>query len=139
MQEEIRVFLVSQLFFMQVLLRLKPSISADVHPFLNTGFDSKFGISEDDLRNVLSVLAQNSRIIIVGIHVHIGSTVHDVSVYADIHQYVKKVIARDHDSFKHVKIINIGGGLAIDYSHQNKAPSPKCLKARLSILLPPIY
>ena len=118
-----------------MLLRLKPSISADVHPFLNTGFDSKFGISEDDSRHVLTVLAQNKRIIIVGIHVHIGSTVHDVSVYRDIHQYAKKIIARDHESFKHVKIINIGGGLAIDYLHQNSAPSPSCLKARLNILL----
>ena len=113
-------------------MRLKPSISADVHPFLNTGFDSKFGISEDDLRHVLTILAQNKCTIIVGIHVHIGSTVNDVSVYTDIHQYVKKMIARDHDSFKHVKIINIGGGLAIDYSHQNKAPSPSCLKVGLN-------
>ena len=109
-------------------MRLKPSISADVHPFLNTGFDSKFGISEDSLKDVLSVIAQSSHVIIVGIHVHIGSTVHDVSVYSDILQYAKKVIARDLDAFKHVKIINIGGGLAIDYSHQDKAPTPKCLK-----------
>ena len=59
-------------------MRLKPSISADVHPFLNTGFDSKFGISENDLRKVLDLLEQsNSRVIIVGIHIHIGSTVKD--------------------------------------------------------------
>ena len=116
----------------QVLLRLKPSISANVHPFLNTGFKSKFGIPEADLSEVLNMLKDNNKIVIVGLHIHIGSTIEDVSVYTDIHQYAKKIIARNHDLLKHVKIINIGGGLAIDYSHQGKSPTPADLAKAVS-------
>ena len=46
-------------------------------------------------------------------------------MYTDIYQYAMRIIARNQDSLKHVKIINIGGGLATDYTHQGQAPSPQ--------------
>ena len=113
---------------LQVLLRLQPSISADVHPYLNTGSSSKFGIAEEDLEAVLEVLRSNSRIVIMGLHVHIGSMVQDVSVYTDIHQYARRTIARHRASLPQVRMINIGGGLAVDYTHQGHAPSVQHLQ-----------
>ena len=122
-------------FNLQVLLRLNPSFSAKVHPFLSTGKSSKFGIPEPDLEDVLAILKGHNKVIVVGVHVHIGSTVSDVSVFTSVHQYCKKIIARNYDSFKHVKIINIGGGLAVDYSHteagRSLTPSPSQLAAAI--------
>ena len=113
---------------LQVLLRLQPSISADVHPYLNTGSSSKFGIAEEDLEDVLEVLRSNTKIVIMGLHVHIGSMVQDVSVYTDIHQYARRTIARHRSSLPQVRMINIGGGLAVDYTHQGHAPSVQHLQ-----------
>ena len=116
------------LSLLQVLLRLQPSISADVHPYLNTGSSSKFGIAEEDLEDVLEVLRSNNKIVIMGLHVHIGSMVQDVSVYTDIHQYARRTIARHRASLPQVRMINIGGGLAVDYTHQGHAPSVQHLQ-----------
>ena len=33
-----------------------------------------------------------------------------------------QVLARNHEQFMHVKIINLGGGLGIDYTHKGLAP-----------------
>ena len=35
---------------------------------------------------------------------------------------VSQVLARNHEHFMHVKIINLGGGLGIDYTHKGLAP-----------------
>ena len=117
------------------MLRLNPSFSAKVHPFLNTGKSSKFGIPESDLGDVLGILKGNSKVIIIGVHIHIGSTISDVSVYTAVHEYCKKIIARNYDSFKHVKIINLGGGLTVDYTHSPEGeaatPSPADLAAAI--------
>ena len=104
--------------------RLNPAFSANVHPFLNTGKSSKFGITESDLPDVLQILKGNRKVIIIGVHIHVGSTISDVSVFTAVHEYCKKVIARNYEDFQHVKIINIGGGLAVDYRQEGQTPAP---------------
>ena len=97
--------------------------------------------------------ALGPRVVIVGVHVHLGSTIKDVSIFSDLHRHVKQVtntlqcyispilgqgkmtipslkialiisqvLARNHEQFMHVKIINLGGGLGIDYTHKGLAP-----------------
>ena len=80
------------------------------------------------MEDVLEVLRSNSRIVIMGLHVHIGSMVQDVSVYTDIHQYARRTIARHRASLPQVRMINIGGGLGVDYTHQGHAPSVQHLQ-----------
>ena len=100
----------------------------EVHPYLATGTaTSKFGIGESDLEEVLKVLKNNCKIIIIGIHIHLGSTITDISIFTHLHEYAKKILARNHEHFMHVKIINVGGGLAVDYTHQSKIPRAKDL------------
>ena len=114
--------------YSKVLPRLNPAFSANVHPFLNTGKSSKFGIPESDLLEVLQTLKGNRKVVITGVHIHVGSTITDVSVFKAVHEYCKKVIARNYEDFKHVKIINIGGGLAVDYRQEgDETPSPSDL------------
>jgi len=107
----------------QVLVRLNPALPVEVHAYLATGTaTSKFGVGESDLDHVLKTLKKNPKIIIVGIHIHLGSTIKDISVFTSLHEYAKKILARNHENFMHVKIINVGGGLSIDYTHQAKFP-----------------
>jgi len=112
----------------QVLVRLNPALPVEVHPYLATGTaTSKFGIGESDLEKVLKVLKNNCKIILIGIHIHLGSTITDISIFTHLHEYAKKILARNHEHFMHVKIINVGGGLAVDYTHQSKIPRAKDL------------
>ena len=117
-------------------MRLNPSFSAKVHPFLSTGKSSKFGIPEPDLGDVLGILEGNRKVIIIGVHIHIGSNISDVSVFTSVHEYCKKIIARNYDSFKHVKIINLGGGLAVDYSHSAEGEAATPSPAQLADAIP---
>ena len=95
---------------------------------MNTGKSSKFGIPEFDLAEVLQTLKGNRKVIIIGVHIHVGSTISDVSVFTAVHEHCKKIIARNSDDFKHVKIINIGGGLAVDYRQEGQeTPTPSDL------------
>ena len=64
-------------------------------------------------------------VIIVGIHIHIGSTVREVSVFKDIYDYAKKIISDKKYILKSLKIVNIGGGLAINYNHDQCDPNPE--------------
>ena len=112
------------------MIRFNPAFSANVHPFLNTGKSSKFGVLESDLLDVLQTLKGSRKVIIIGVHIHLGSTITDVSLFTAVHEYCRKMIARNSDDFKHVKIINIGGGLAVDYrqeGEEGETPSPSDL------------
>ena len=109
---------------LKVLIRLKPDFSARVHSFLNTGNDSKFGIPEDDVDAVLAILSSNEQICITGIHIHVGSTIKDIKIYDDIYQYAVKFLSTRRNILKDVTMINIGGGLSIDYYHKNQDPCP---------------
>jgi len=116
----------------QVLVRINPRHPVSVHPYLATGAEeSKFGVNAPDLPEVLAILKLCPRVVIVGVHVHLGSTIKDVSIFSDLHHHVKQVLARNHEHFMHVKIINLGGGLGIDYTHKGLAPSPADLAASL--------
>ena len=107
-----------------VLIRIKPPSSAEVHPFLNTGQDSKFGISLSDLSEVINLLNRNSLITIVGVHVHVGSTVKDISVYKEVHRFITELIDQNKTDLRDARMIDLGGGLAIDYHHDGDAPTP---------------
>ena len=111
-----------------MLIRLNPVLPIEVLPYVSTGTDSsKFGINESNLEEILRILRKNPKIVIVGIHIHLESTIKDVSVFTAIHEFAKKFLARNHENFMHVKIINVGGGLGIDYTHKTKVAKPQDL------------
>lgn len=95
-----------------------------MHSFLNTGNDSKFGLAEEDVDPALEILSSNEQISIIGIHIHVGSTIKDINIYDDIYQYAVSFLSKRKDALKDITMINIGGGLSIDYRHNNQDPCP---------------
>ena len=100
-----------------------------------SSFSLWFVIWWPGLRQLDRYHAMLCRVVIVGVHVHLGSTIMDVSVFSTLHRHIKQVteemksaltflqvLARNHEHFMHVKIINLGGGLGIDYTHKGQAP-----------------
>ncbi|KAH9509300.1 hypothetical protein Btru_046739 [Bulinus truncatus] len=102
----------------RVLLRLNLNIDPAVHKFINTGkADSKFGLSEEEAEACLSLLEQpDCSAELVGLHSHLGSTIYQSEVFRSslqrLLEYHSKLISR---GFTKAHLINIGGGLGIDY------------------------
>ncbi|KAI8744577.1 diaminopimelate decarboxylase, chloroplastic [Biomphalaria glabrata] len=102
----------------RLLLRINLNIDSSVHNFVNTGkADSKFGLSEKESEACLELLEQpGCPAELVGLHSHLGSTIYQSDVFRlsleRLLEYRSKLVSR---GFIKVSLINIGGGLGIDY------------------------
>ncbi len=108
----------------RVALRINPYIEAHTHKYITTGIEeSKFGINIWELENVMETLALLNNIKLTGIHFHIGSQITQMPVFkslcARINDLQEWFATRNTD----LKILNMGGGLGIDYSDPEKMPS----------------
>ncbi|XP_063879575.1 uncharacterized protein LOC135110883 isoform X1 [Scylla paramamosain] len=100
----------------KLLLRLNPAIDALTHPYLSTALaDCKFGVEESQVKEVLNVLwAARSSVKVEGVHVHLGSAITDLSVYADVMQSVCRVLYQIQKFGWHdAALVNLGGGLGV--------------------------
>ncbi|CAL1527091.1 unnamed protein product [Lymnaea stagnalis] len=104
----------------RVLLRLNLNIDPAVHKFVNTGTaDSKFGLDDEESEKCLQLLQQpDCPTELVGLHSHLGSTIYHSDVFrVSVEKLLEcrtKLLQR---GFGNVNIINIGGGLGIDYKY----------------------
>ncbi|KAL4237518.1 hypothetical protein ACF0H5_002232 [Mactra antiquata] len=111
----------------RVLLRVNPDIDPKVHEYICTGSkETKFGINEEDLDKILADIKEEPLIHLIGLHCHIGSTITDINVFREsaivIYNFYKRLKA---DGYKHLNVINLGGGLGINYKqHAAKTSRP---------------
>lgn len=100
-----------------VCLRINPNILAGGNLKISTGHkDSKFGISIDQLQELIHVVSLYS-INIVGVHIHTGSEIADTGI-------IKKgaeVLAQVAEHFPDVYYFDFGGGLKVSYKPGDKA------------------
>ncbi|MBN2861693.1 MAG: diaminopimelate decarboxylase, partial [Bacteroidales bacterium] len=106
-----------------IALRINPLIDAHTHKYITTGIEeSKFGINTWELEEILVKLQEMKNIRLTGIHFHIGSQITRMSVFKVLCSRINEL----HEWFAtrgaELKIINIGGGLAIDYENPDSAP-----------------
>jgi diaminopimelate decarboxylase len=94
---------------------------AKTHQHIATGHDSaKFGLSADAITHILSRPADFPCLRFEGIHVHIGSQLHDTKETVQAVQAVLNLIA----SYRSIRTINIGGGLPAVYDRNETLPAP---------------
>jgi diaminopimelate decarboxylase len=97
----------------RILLRVTPGIMPTTHSSIQTGQeDSKFGFGVDDVPRAIERI---KTLELCGLHAHIGSQVFDLEPY----QKLAEVLAGMGD----YPLLNLGGGLAIAYTHQDAPPS----------------
>lgn len=108
-----------------VALRVNPDIDPKTHPYISTGFKkSKFGIEIGKAAEVYREASGMKGIEVIAIDAHIGSQIFDLAPFTDS---LKKLIALADDlSASGIKIeyIDIGGGLGISYTKDEKPPKP---------------
>lgn len=107
----------------QIALRINPYIEAHTHKYITTGIEeSKFGINTWELEEVIKRLSSFKNIRLTGIHFHIGSQISRMTVFKSLCTRINELqvwfAARNID----LKIINVGGGLGIDYENPDKDP-----------------
>ncbi len=116
----------------QIALRLNPGVSASTHRHIATGHGAaKFGLEETAVRHLLEHQHEYPHLRFAGIHVHIGSQLHDT---AATEQAVRAAIALIAP-FPTIRTINIGGGLPVAYSPHEALPDVRAFARALEPLL----
>lgn len=106
-----------------VAIRVNPDVDARTHSYITTGLkENKFGIHLSDLENAINKLAELKNLKLIGLHFHIGSQITDMTAFQ--HLCVRVNAIQDELEAKNIKlsIINVGGGLGINYQHPNHVP-----------------
>lgn len=116
----------------RVALRLNPDVSANTHPHIATGHGSaKFGLSADAIRDLLAHAAETPNLDYAGIHIHVGSQLHDTAATLQAVRAVRDLIA----PYPQIRTINIGGGLPVAYETDEAIPSIEEFTSALMSLL----
>ena len=101
-----------------VAIRINPNVDAHTHHYITTGLEeNKFGINIWQLEDVVFTLRQCSNLEFKGIHFHIGSQITEMEAFKSLCIRANEMTGWfEHRGF-FVKILNVGGGLGVDYYH----------------------
>ncbi len=116
----------------RVALRLNPDVTAKTHPHIATGHGAaKFGMTADALRAVLDRADETPHLRYEGIHIHIGSQLHDTAATVEALQTVLDLIK----PYPNITTIDLGGGLPVAYAPDEVIPAVETFAAALNPLL----
>ena len=109
----------------KVALRINPNVNANTHHYITTGLEeNKFGINIWDLEKVVEVMRTLENIHFHGIHFHIGSQITDLHTFQELCIRVNELQKWFVDHQLLPKIVNVGGGLGVDYHNPDGMPIP---------------
>ena len=109
----------------RVAIRVNPDIDAHTHKYITTGTaDNKFGITIEALDQVIRHALALPHVNLRGLHFHIGSQITEMQPYVMLCETVNRLIDRYDAQGIHFEIINVGGGLGIDYMDPDAHPLP---------------
>lgn len=116
----------------RIALRLNPGVTAKTHHYIATGHGgAKFGLSVDVVRDLLARQDDYPHLHFSGIHVHIGSQLHDTDATRRAVETALELIAPYPD----IRTLNIGGGLPVAYSPDELIPAFEDFAAMLRPLV----
>ncbi|TGE25067.1 diaminopimelate decarboxylase [Hymenobacter aquaticus] len=109
----------------RVALRINPNVDAHTHHYITTGLDAnKFGISLNDLADVIDQLGALPHLELVGLHAHIGSQITNLSVFGELSRKLNELQTWLEGRGHHLPHLNVGGGLGIDYHNPDTQAVP---------------
>lgn len=108
-----------------IALRINPNVNANTHHYITTGLEeNKFGINIWELDKVVQVMNTLKNIHFHGIHFHIGSQITDLHSFQELCVRVNEMQKWFIDRQLFPKVVNVGGGLGVDYHHPDEFPMP---------------
>ena len=106
-----------------VSIRINPNIDPGSHEFISTGVETtKFGINLKNMMDAFIYANNEKSIDLLGIDYHIGSQIESLDPFKEAIVSVKKIVDQLKENNINIKLIDMGGGLGINYQN-NDAPS----------------
>lgn len=103
----------------RVSLRVNPDIDPRTHPYISTGLkENKFGIPIDNATDFYKEAAGMPSIEVVGIHIHIGSQIVELSPFVESLQRTISLVNELNRMDINVQYIDMGGGIGITYREE---------------------
>ncbi len=111
----------------KVSVRINPGIEPHTHKKIATGAkETKFGLHPPQAVKLYQWLKKKN-FEIWGIHCHIGSQILEIEPFVKEAELIMKLVWQLKKMEIILKFVNLGGGLGIDYYHQNKDLPPEKL------------
>lgn len=108
-----------------VCFRINPNVGAHTHANITTGLaENKFGIAMEDMETVIGRAKEMNNISFKGLHFHIGSQILEMDDFIALSERINELQDRLEASGITLDIINVGGGLGIDYMNPMANPIP---------------
>lgn len=112
-----------------VCVRINPHIMAGGNRKISVGhIDSKFGISVHQVPHILRI-AENTKMIINGVHMHTGSDILDIDVFVSATEILFNVA----EQFKDLAFIDLGSGFKVPYKDDDISTNIEELGEKLSL------
>ena len=109
----------------KVALRINPNVDAHTHHYITTGLDeNKFGVTNAELERAAAVIRKCENIELIGLHFHIGSQITDMNVFKSLCVKVNEWKNWFEERGVTIKVLNVGGGLGVDYHHPDTNAIP---------------
>ncbi len=99
-------------------IRLNPNTDAKTINQISTGKkENKFGVDEKTFLRLIDYIKNSRNLNLKCLSVHIGSQILDHKPYEKMLKVISKTIQKSRYKFEY---IDLGGGMGIDYTHNNK-------------------
>ncbi|HVP84431.1 MAG TPA: diaminopimelate decarboxylase [Rhizomicrobium sp.] len=107
----------------RITIRVNPNVDAKTHAKITTGTsESKFGVPWERAREAYAHAAKLKNIEIVGVDVHIGSQITELSPFEAAFARVVELVGVLRADGHAIARIDLGGGLGVPYRHNNELP-----------------
>jgi diaminopimelate decarboxylase len=110
-----------------ILIRVAPGIKTQTHTFIQTGQeDSKFGLAlaSGAAMQAIRTAVESDAIHLRGLHCHIGSQLFGLDSYRRAVEVLMEFMAEVRSETGSVfEELNVGGGLGIQYTHEDAPPT----------------
>ncbi|WP_420804751.1 diaminopimelate decarboxylase [Sphingobacterium deserti] len=108
-----------------VSLRINPNVDAHTHHYITTGLDeNKFGVPTSELEQAAAVIRKSANVELMGLHFHVGSQITDMNVFKSLCVKVNEWKNWFEERGTTIRILNVGGGLGVDYQQPDANPIP---------------
>jgi diaminopimelate decarboxylase len=106
-----------------ITVRVNPDVDAKTHAKIATGkSENKFGIPISRAREVYAMAAAMPGLSVIGIDVHIGSQLTDLTPFEQAYVKVAELTEQLRADGHTITRLDLGGGLGIPYETSNEAP-----------------
>ncbi|TXC82179.1 diaminopimelate decarboxylase [Luteibaculum oceani] len=107
----------------EVNIRINPNVKSYTHANITTGLnENKFGVSAEDIQEIIQLTENLKHIKLGGLHFHIGSQITRMEAFKNLCLRVNEINENCKQYGWKPDVLNLGGGLGIDYVNPKDNP-----------------